>query len=94
LNLNLSYAILPVQPGALVNIAGPGALPPVGAPAPMLEPADVLDPPLPPVLAVSTAAAPAPTRAADNSTSAASTNAGSSLLAAGIVALLSLRFLQ
>ncbi|TVU02018.1 hypothetical protein EJB05_52553 [Eragrostis curvula] len=94
MSLNLSYSILPAQPGALVNIAVPGALPPAGAPAPMLEPADVLDPPLPPVLAVSTAAAPAPTGAADNTTSAASTNAGSSFLAAGIVALLSLSFLQ
>ncbi|GJM90440.1 hypothetical protein PR202_ga06719 [Eleusine coracana subsp. coracana] len=94
LNLNLSYSILPAQPGALVNIAVPGALPPAGAPAPLLEPADVLDPPLPPVLAVSAAAAPAPTGAADNTTSAASINAGSSLLVAGMVALLSLSFLQ
>jgi hypothetical protein len=62
----MSYSILPAQPGALVNIAGPGVLPPAGVPAPMLEPAHVLDPPLPPVLAVSTVA---PTGAADNSTS-------------------------
>jgi hypothetical protein len=49
---NMSYSILPAQLGALVNIAGPGMLPPAGVPAPMLEPADVLDPPLPPIFAM------------------------------------------
>ncbi|XP_062223860.1 glycerophosphodiester phosphodiesterase GDPDL7-like [Phragmites australis] len=94
MSLNLSYSILPAQPGALVDLAAPGSLPPVGAPAPMLQPADVLDPPLPPVVAVSTAAAPAQTGATDNSTSAASFNAGSCLLVAGTVTLLFLSFLQ
>ena len=94
MSLNLSYSILPAQPGALVHIAAPGALAPAAGPAPVLEPKDVVDPPLPPVKAVITAAdAPAP-GAADNTTSAASSNAGKSLLWAGIAALLSLSFLH
>uniref|UniRef100_A0A0E0G2Z3 glycerophosphodiester phosphodiesterase n=1 Tax=Oryza nivara TaxID=4536 RepID=A0A0E0G2Z3_ORYNI len=48
LSLNLSYAILPADAGALVHLAAPGALPPALPPAPVLEPGDVLDPPLPP----------------------------------------------
>merc|ERR1711879_1012489 len=60
MKLNLSYSILPAQPGALVNLAAPGMLAPAGAPAPLLQPTDVVDPPLPPVKAVITADAPAP----------------------------------
>jgi len=93
MSLNLSYSILPAQPGALVHIAAPGALAPAAGPAPVLEPKDVVDPPLPPVKAVITADAPAP-GAADNTTSAASSNAGKSLLWAGIAALLSLTLLH
>ena len=93
MSLNLSYSILPAQPGALVHIAAPGALAPAAGPAPVLEPKDVVDPPLPPVKAVITADAPAP-GAADNTTSAASSNAGKSLLWPGIAALLSLSFLH
>lgn len=95
MSLNLSYSILPAQPGALVNLAAPGALPPAAGPSPVLEPTDVVDPPLPPVKAVITADTPAPAGPADNTTSAASSNAGNSrLLGAGIVALLSLSFLH
>ncbi|CAL4970928.1 unnamed protein product [Urochloa decumbens] len=93
-SLNLSYSILPAQPGALVHLAAPGALAPAAGPAPMLEPKDVVDPPLPPVKAVITADAPAPTGAADNTTSAASSIAGNNILWAGVVALLSLNFLH
>ncbi|RLM78398.1 glycerophosphodiester phosphodiesterase GDPDL7-like [Panicum miliaceum] len=93
MSLNLSYSILPAQPGALVRIAAPGALAPAAGPAPVLEPKDVVDPPLPPVKAVITTDVPAP-GAADNTTSAASSNAGKSLLGAGIAALLSLSFLH
>uniref|UniRef100_A0A804P3R4 glycerophosphodiester phosphodiesterase n=1 Tax=Zea mays TaxID=4577 RepID=A0A804P3R4_MAIZE len=93
MNLNLSYSILPAQPGALVNLAAPGTLAPAGAPAPLLQPSDVVDPPLPPVKAVITADAPAP-EAADNTSSASSSNAGNGLLWAAIVALLSLSFLR
>ncbi|CAN6246888.1 unnamed protein product [Urochloa humidicola] len=93
-NLNLSYSILPAQPGALVHLAAPGALAPAAGPAPMLEPKDVVDPPLPPVKDVIAADAPAPTGAADNTTSAASSIAGNSLLWASVVALLSLNFLH
>ncbi|WVZ77578.1 hypothetical protein U9M48_025432 [Paspalum notatum var. saurae] len=96
MSLNLSYSILPAQPGALVNLAAPGALAPAAGPAPLLEPTDVVDPPLPPVKAVITADAPAPTGAADNTTSAAGSNAGRNgiLGAAAAVALLSLGFLH
>ncbi|XP_039788508.1 glycerophosphodiester phosphodiesterase GDPDL7-like [Panicum virgatum] len=55
MSLNLSYSILPAQPGALVHIAAPGALAPAAGPAPVLEPKDVVDPPLPPVKAMSRA---------------------------------------
>ncbi|XP_072147742.1 glycerophosphodiester phosphodiesterase GDPDL7-like [Setaria viridis] len=95
MSLNLSYSILPAQPGALVHLAAPGALAPAAGPAPLLEPKDVVDPPLPSVKAVIAADALAPTGTADNTSSAASYNAGkNSLLGAGIVALLSLCFLH
>ncbi|KAL6888393.1 hypothetical protein ACP4OV_009419 [Aristida adscensionis] len=97
LSQNLSYSILPAQPGALVNMAVPGALPPSEGPAPVLEPKDVVDPPLPPVVAVvKPADAPAPTGAADNKTSAAgsSSGAGSRLLVAGVAGVLSLSLLH
>lgn len=93
MKLNLSYSILPAQPGALVNLAAPGMLAPAGAPAPLLQPTDVVDPPLPPVKAVIAADAPAP-GVADNTSSAFNSNAGNGLLWAGIVALLSLTFLH
>jgi hypothetical protein len=94
MSLNLSYSILPAQPGALVHLAAPGALAPAQGPAPLLEPKDVVDPPLPPVKDVIAADAPAPGAASDTS-SAAGFNAGkSSLLGAAIVALLSLSFLH
>jgi hypothetical protein len=93
MKLNLSYSILPAQPGALVNLAAPGMLAPAGAPAPLLQPTDVVDPPLPPVKAVITADAPAP-KAADNTSSAFSSNTANGLLWAGVVALLSLTFLH
>uniref|UniRef100_K3YPJ3 glycerophosphodiester phosphodiesterase n=1 Tax=Setaria italica TaxID=4555 RepID=K3YPJ3_SETIT len=51
MSLNLSYSILPAQPGALVHLAAPGALAPAAGPAPLLEPKDVVDPPLPSVKA-------------------------------------------
>ncbi|KAI3931369.1 hypothetical protein MKX01_040286 [Papaver californicum] len=46
---NLQYTILLPQPGEMLSLAEPGALPPAESPAPSLEPADVVDPPLPPV---------------------------------------------
>ncbi|XP_059638149.1 glycerophosphodiester phosphodiesterase GDPDL7-like [Cornus florida] len=61
LKANLSYSILPIQPGSLLNLAPPEVLPPAVAPAPALNVADVVDPPLPPVSNVSP---PAPTPAA------------------------------
>ncbi|XP_066329685.1 glycerophosphodiester phosphodiesterase GDPDL7-like [Miscanthus floridulus] len=79
MKLNLSFSILPAQPGALVNLAAPGMLAPAGAPSPLLQPTDVVDPPLPPVKAVIAADAPAP-GAADNTSSAFSSNAGNGLI--------------
>ncbi|MQL89374.1 hypothetical protein Taro_021948 [Colocasia esculenta] len=43
------YTVLPIEPGSLMQMAAPGAAPPVEAPAPSLTVADVRDPPLPPV---------------------------------------------
>ncbi|CAD6336153.1 unnamed protein product [Miscanthus lutarioriparius] len=44
---NLTYTIMPAKPGSLLKLTDPSALPPVQGPAPVLEPADVVDPPLP-----------------------------------------------
>lgn len=90
LTLNLSYTILPAEPGSLVSQVPPGALPPALPPAPVLEPADVLDPPLPPV-SVSSPPEATP-KAADDSASAASSNVSNYLLVVGIAAFLSLSF--
>ncbi|CAL9075451.1 unnamed protein product [Musa textilis] len=49
LNAKLSYSILPVEPGSLLSLVSPEALPPAEAPAPVLAVADIQDPPLPPV---------------------------------------------
>ncbi|KAE9462613.1 hypothetical protein C3L33_05479, partial [Rhododendron williamsianum] len=45
-DMNLSY-ILPIRPGTLLHLVPPSILPPAEAPAPVLEVADVVDPPLP-----------------------------------------------
>ncbi|RWV88039.1 hypothetical protein BHE74_00045436 [Ensete ventricosum] len=50
LNANLPYSILPAEPGTLLSLASPDAGSPAEAPAPVLEVADVVDPPLPPVI--------------------------------------------
>uniref|UniRef100_I1NY06 glycerophosphodiester phosphodiesterase n=1 Tax=Oryza glaberrima TaxID=4538 RepID=I1NY06_ORYGL len=93
LSLNLSYAILPADAGALVHLAAPGALPPALPPAPVLEPGDVLDPPLPPVAIASppeeAATAAKPT---DSSSSAAAARSsagagGCRVLAAAVASL-------
>uniref|UniRef100_A0A5B6Z2M4 glycerophosphodiester phosphodiesterase n=1 Tax=Davidia involucrata TaxID=16924 RepID=A0A5B6Z2M4_DAVIN len=63
LNANLPYTILPVEPGSLLSLGLRDVQPPAAAPAPALNVADVVDPPLPAVISnVSTstpAAAPA-----------------------------------
>lgn len=38
---------MPAEPGSLLKLADPSALPLAQGPAPVLEPADVVDPPLP-----------------------------------------------
>ncbi|KAK8947176.1 putative glycerophosphoryl diester phosphodiesterase 2 [Platanthera zijinensis] len=57
LDAKLPYTILPAEAGGIAGLAAPEALPPAQSPAPTLEPADVVDPPLP---AVSNNANPAP----------------------------------
>ncbi|KQK05224.1 glycerophosphodiester phosphodiesterase GDPDL7 isoform X2 [Brachypodium distachyon] len=44
---NLSFIIHPASAGELVKLAAVGLVPPAPPPAPMLQPADILDPPLP-----------------------------------------------
>ncbi|WVZ79283.1 hypothetical protein U9M48_026883, partial [Paspalum notatum var. saurae] len=46
---NLSYTIMPAKPGFLLNLTDSSLLPPAQEPAPVLELADIVDPPLPPV---------------------------------------------
>lgn len=45
----LPYTILTAEPGGMLEIIPKGALSPAEAPAPVLEPSKVVDPPLPPV---------------------------------------------
>ncbi|KAJ1260049.1 hypothetical protein BS78_10G202100 [Paspalum vaginatum] len=75
---NLSYTIMPAKPGFSLNLTDPSLLPPAQGPAPVLEPADVVDPPLPPVPSSN-----------DSSTTSSATAAGSSaglcLLVAGFL---------
>ncbi|KAL6986832.1 hypothetical protein U1Q18_042764 [Sarracenia purpurea var. burkii] len=61
-NANLDYTILPIQPGGLLQSV---PMPPAGAPAPSLNVADVVDPPLPSVSNVSgnVSGSPAPNAA-------------------------------
>lgn len=84
LSKNLSYTILPANPGALEKMVPLGALPPALPPAPVLEPADVIDPPLPPV----SVSSPPESMPEDDAASSASSNAGNCLLVAGIAAFL------
>nr|CAB3470950.1 unnamed protein product [Digitaria exilis] len=86
---NLSYTILPAQPGSLLNLTEPGALPPAQGPAPVLEAADVVDPPLPPVtVGGHGAASPSNDSSTKSGATAASASAGLCLLVAGLAALL------
>ncbi|KAL2929946.1 Glycerophosphodiester phosphodiesterase GDPDL7, partial [Bienertia sinuspersici] len=59
-NTNLEFPISPAEPGALIELAAPQALPPSGAPAPTLDAASIVAPPLPPVTKVESPAAPTP----------------------------------
>ncbi|KAF8687844.1 hypothetical protein HU200_042786 [Digitaria exilis] len=91
LSKNLSYTILPAQPGSLLNLTEPGALPPAAGPAPVLEAADVVDPPLPPVtVGGHGAASPSNDSSTKSGATAASASAGLCLLVAGLAALLAL----
>ncbi|RLM55588.1 hypothetical protein C2845_PM10G16940 [Panicum miliaceum] len=86
---NLTYTAMPPRPGSLLNVTDPHALPPAQGPAPVLEPADVVDPPLPPVTVGGHGAA---LSSNDSSTKSGATTAGASsglcLLVAGLAALL------
>ncbi|KAG6522244.1 hypothetical protein ZIOFF_019382 [Zingiber officinale] len=59
-NAKLDYSILPIEPGSLLDLAPPEALPPAEAPAPPLQVADIQDPPLPPVTNLSQVSSVAP----------------------------------
>ncbi|KAL9223915.1 hypothetical protein vseg_000007 [Gypsophila vaccaria] len=48
-NANVEYPLTPVEPGGLLDLAAHDALPPSAAPLPVLDVADIVDPPLPPV---------------------------------------------
>jgi hypothetical protein len=86
---NLTYTAMPPRPGSLLNVTDPHALPPAQGPAPVLEPADVVDPLLPPVTVGGHGAA---LSSNDSSTKSGATTAGTSsglcLLVAGLAALL------
>lgn len=82
---NVSYTINAAQPGALEKMVPEGALPPALPPAPVLEPGDVIDPPLPPV---SVSSPPESTPEGADDASAASSNAGNRLLLAAMAAFL------
>lgn len=60
---NAPYSMLIAQPGSLLSLAPPGAMPPAAAPAPTLTVDDVVDPPLPPVLKVAKSPKAEPTAA-------------------------------
>ncbi|CAL5041784.1 unnamed protein product [Urochloa decumbens] len=87
---NLTYTIMPAKPGSLLSLTDPSVLPPAEGPAPVLEPADVVDPPLPAVTVGGHGAAPSPSN--DSSTKSGATAVGASsgfcLLVAGLAALL------
>ncbi|KAG6481962.1 glycerophosphodiester phosphodiesterase GDPDL7-like [Zingiber officinale] len=75
LNAKLDYSILPIEPGSLLALAPPEALPPAEAPAPALQVADIQDPPLPPVIGrsqTSSVVAPPTTSPSGQPTNAAS----------------------
>jgi hypothetical protein len=87
---NLTYTIMPARPGTLMNLTDHSALPPAQGPAPVLQPADVVDPPLPAVTVGGRGAASSSSN--DSSTTSGATAAGASsgffLLVAGLAALL------
>ncbi|OWM72820.1 hypothetical protein CDL15_Pgr021126 [Punica granatum] len=87
-DINGDQAILPVQPGSLVSLVE-GAGPPAEAPAPALEAKNVVDPPLPPVVAKTSTPSPATSPSSTKSgSSAISAHLGYSLMALGLLRLL------
>ncbi|KAJ4963439.1 hypothetical protein NE237_023378 [Protea cynaroides] len=91
---DLPYTILPAEAGSLLALASPEVLPPAEAPAPPLDVADVIDPPLPPVAVISTKApAAAPAEAITKSSQVTNTaNLGLGLMAIMVLCLLSLGY--
>uniref|UniRef100_A0A7N0RG84 glycerophosphodiester phosphodiesterase n=1 Tax=Kalanchoe fedtschenkoi TaxID=63787 RepID=A0A7N0RG84_KALFE len=93
LNANLPYTILPAQVGGLIGLLEPQTLPPAAAPAPALDAADVVDPPLPPVSKVADdgssatpgGATPAPAGAPGSGAAATASSIGFSLMVALLV---------
>ncbi|XP_073004059.1 glycerophosphodiester phosphodiesterase GDPDL7-like [Typha latifolia] len=79
MNAKLSYTILPTEPGSLLSLAPPEALPPAQAPAPVLNDSDVVDPPLPPVIDVADNAPPVSAPSASHNPSSQPANAANFL---------------
>ncbi|XP_074281238.1 glycerophosphodiester phosphodiesterase GDPDL7-like [Silene latifolia] len=69
-NEKIEYPIAPVEPGGLLDLAAHETLPPTAAPAPALDAANIVDPPLPPV--TKPASAPAGTKNATSPRSSVS----------------------
>ncbi|XP_012701049.1 glycerophosphodiester phosphodiesterase GDPDL7 isoform X2 [Setaria italica] len=87
---NLTYTIMPAKPGTLINLTDHSALPPAQGPAPVLEPADVVDPPLPAVTVGGHGAASSSSNDSSTTSSAMASGASSGLclLVAGLAVLL------
>ncbi|XP_019453338.1 PREDICTED: glycerophosphodiester phosphodiesterase GDPDL7-like [Lupinus angustifolius] len=82
--------ILPAQPGELLSTIPAEILPPAGAPLPVLEVANVVDPPLPAVVNLTREATPAPAAVTPSSTASANaSNFVLSLVAILVLAMLS-----
>ncbi|KAK4792125.1 hypothetical protein SAY86_022560 [Trapa natans] len=80
-DINGDQAILPIQPGSLMDLVE-GAGPPAEAPAPALDVSDVVDPPLPPVATANASDSATATAAPPKSGSSAnSAHLGYSLVA-------------
>lgn len=87
---NLTYTIMPAKPGTLINLTDHSALPPAQGPAPVLEPADVVDPPLPAVTVGGHGATSSSSNDSSTTSSAMASGASSGLclLVAGLAVLL------
>ncbi|XP_057508474.1 glycerophosphodiester phosphodiesterase GDPDL6-like [Actinidia eriantha] len=86
LEANISYSILPVQPGSLLRLVPAEVMPPAEAPAPVLSVADIVHPPPPPAATNTSASTPATAPARKKSHSGVPSNAAH--MAFGLVAIM------